>query len=221
MVKDGVQIFFDHFGIDEKDFIQFGISNIDFPNRKIAAVEWQTLLKSIRGNRETIHVRKFGRVPKRQKLLVDFYKDVLKINNITFDTTNNAQPYKVFSTATDVFKRKHITNYKVSHIWGRTKNPYAFCALWNMCYTPIFIDPFTGHEANGILAKQFQKQFKNYAYKLFRKQISEFNAIMQSLQPKINQFVKRIENSKNLTSKDKTEIKKVISSEFACIEVIK
>ena len=62
--------------------------------------------------------------------------------------------------------KKEIINYQVSHIFGKTKNIYAFTAPWNFIYLPKIMDPLTGHEAQGYLKERFQFELEKRVVKI-------------------------------------------------------
>ena len=80
-------------------------------------------------------------------------------------------------------------NYQVSHIFGHTKNPYAFCAPWNIAFVPKILDPFTGHESKGELTKKITTLYKNLMLTNYQELIEEYNAIMDSIKSDIEIFI--------------------------------
>ena len=71
-----------------------------------------------------------------------------------------------------------IRNYQVSHVFGRTKNVFAFTAPWNIVYVPKMLDPFTGHEAKGEMISEFTRLFQQRTYKNFEPLIEDYNNIV-------------------------------------------
>jgi hypothetical protein len=115
---------------------------------------------------------------------------------------------------------KLIRNYQVSHIFGRTRNVYAFTAPWNIAYVPKIIDPFTGHEATGQLINEYKIQFQNQSYTRFKTMIDEFNKIMGELLYKVDGYLMELEKlEKNIPSKNINELKKSIKDEFKQINI--
>ena len=221
--EDSVELFFDHFRIKKRGFISWGIEKSKFAEPETALDSWHKLVEDIQTGKEKIYVRRFGRSKAKQKELRHFYEKVLGIKSKTLheDKTNNYQPYKRFSEAMGMKKKKDLLNYKVSHIFGKTKNPYDFCAVWNMSYTPVVIDPFTGHEVKSTVCDDFMKRFQNHALHRFGKPISEFNRRMCGLRPKINKFIVRLDKNRQLTEKDKKELKESIKENFSKIKRLK
>ena len=56
-----------------------------------------------------------------------------------------------------------------------------FEAPWNICYTPKILDPFTGHEAKGVLPSEYQKCFLAKARQLYKPFIEEYNQLLITL----------------------------------------
>ena len=59
--------------------------------------------------------------------------------SVTKDSTNNAEPAKIIRELTGCSKIKNarhepIRNYQISHIFGRTKNVFAFTAPCSLEY---------------------------------------------------------------------------------------
>ena len=95
----------------------------------------------------------------------DLYQQAGFKANIRLDRTNNARPQQLMKSMTcyrigrnDSDKCIGIQNYKLSHIWGYTKNIYLFEAPWNIMYTPAVVDPLTGHETSDNKLKCLLKQ---------------------------------------------------------------
>lgn len=86
-------------------------------------------------------------------------------------------------------KYKQIRNYQVSHIFGKTKNPFSFTAPWNIVYIPKIMDSFTGHESKGELTVVFQKRFINHFYMYYQEYIEDFNEMMVKLKPNITEYL--------------------------------
>ena len=66
-------------------------------------------------------------------------------------------------------------NYQVSHLFGRTKNPLLFTSPWNIAYIPKYLDPFTGHESQGIHSTEFKNIFNQLIAKKFEPYIQDYH----------------------------------------------
>lgn len=184
------------FNISEEQIIEFGIKETLFiPNDKVNNV-WQQLKQNIVEGDGQVFVRGYGRDAKGTDLYMKLYKELFGHNQFYKDATNNAEPTKVLRGLTGysrqeklTTKYKQIRNYQVSHIFGKTKNPFSFTAPWNIVYVPKIMDPFTGHESKGKLTEEFQKQFLSYFYLYYQEYIEEFNLIMLDLRPQILNYL--------------------------------
>lgn len=212
------------FNISNNGFIKFGISHTLHIEKKIAYEEWDRLKSNIISGNEAVYVRGYGRNASGTDLYMALYHDLFNHINFVKDPTNNAMPTKLLErctgynrkeTASSRFKR--IRNYQVAHIFGNTKNPYAFTAPWNVVYVPKIVDPFTGHESKGELTIDFTKQFQRYFYELFEDMILDYNTIMEELQPKIHRYLEE-----KLGAMDSNQIQKFkiqVLEDFRAIKI--
>jgi hypothetical protein len=164
MMRDAYEKFFDYFPISPDDFFDFGIRELIHIPIHEASIEWQDLRRRVESS-GTVVVRGSGRNGVNNDRLLGFCKSTFGHSGFKIDPTNNA------------------------HVFGRTKNPYAFTAPWNVVYIPKIIDPFTGHEAPGELSQQFQKRFTSHVYEIFKPLIDDYNEVVTS-----SRFVTRIED---------------------------
>ena len=161
-----------------------------------------------------VYVRTFGDKGKSEtKLLLEcFYKYVFdNFDNkevISFDPSNNSAPSATLNKYTKYTKNKShkskniLSNYQVSHIFGKTLNCYAFTAPWNIVYLPKILDPFTGHESSGELTEQFTQKLQEFAKSKYENQIKDFNKQMEKLTPKINKFKAKLKTEKEFDGKE-------------------
>ena len=100
----------------------------------------------------------------------------------------------------DNCKKEKITNYQVTHIFGRTKNPFLFTAPWNIVWKPKILDPFTGHESKGENTNQYQKAFVNKFKQLYSEYIHEYNELVSKYftEEKIKKELKESPNDGDL-----------------------
>lgn len=177
---DSYQEFLDRFHIDRAAFFAWGISATIFPPMDAVASEWEGLKKRIFSN-QTVYIRGYGRDAHGTQLYQDLYATLLGHTHIKKDPTNNTVPHQLIQRLTGLKRNSDIFNYQVSHIWGHTKNIFLFEAPWNICYTPKMMDPFTGHETQGIWPVEYQKLFLAKARELYRPYLDEYNQILKSL----------------------------------------
>ena len=178
--RDSYYAFFNHFGIKQKEFCDWGMKATIFPPAEDVALQWEDLKRRVFNN-GMVSIRGYKRDAVGTPLFIEFYKTLFRNESIKKDPTNNSKPQQIIKKTTGLTRKKDIYNYQVSHIWGRTKNPLLFEAAWNICYTPKIIDPFTGHESNGDLPEEFQERFKKQAFKKYKKFIDDYNRIITDL----------------------------------------
>ena len=222
---DSYENFLSEFKISEEQFLDFGIKSVIYIPHDKAKENWNYLKNRINNDGE-VFIRGFGRDAKGTPLLLDFYKHLLGNSHIKKDPTNNSQPTKMIRelsgySKTGKNKYKLISNYQISHIYGRTKNVYAFTAPWNIAYIPKIYDPFTGHEANGDMVKEFTSRLKIQTYKKFKPLIEDFNNIITHsvFTDKLKKSLDILNNdNKNFTQKQLNKLNESIKSEFLPIE---
>ena len=106
--------------------------------------------------------------------------------NIKKDPTKNDRPTRLLqkitnyskSVKTDKGEKERIKNYQVSHIFGRTKNPFLFAAPWNIVWKSKILDPFTGHESKGENSDKYKKAFINKSKELYSDYIVDYNKLV-------------------------------------------
>jgi len=159
-------------------------------------------------------------------LFQELYKHLVGNESVTKDSTNNAEPTKIIRDLTGCSKIKNaryepIRNYQISHIFGRTKNVFAFTAPWNIVYMPKMLDPFTGHEAQGKLIDEYTALFQRQGYQRFARLIDDFNQLISSAD-----FLDRLKTSLDVmtsddsfTEQDMEKLQKSVSEEFAPIVI--
>lgn len=184
-MRDSYQTFFEHFKIDFSEVIKFGIE-IDtiYPDKNKIKKDWVSLIKSIENNEE-IYIRGYGRDAHGTALYKELYRILLNNDNIRKDSTNNAKPTQLLQNITNYSKsinkdkgaKLKIRNYQVTHIFGRTKNPFLFTAPWNLVWKSKILDPFTGHESKGKNTNDYKCAFQKKSKELYSEYIDEYNAL--------------------------------------------
>ena len=222
-MRDSYERFFSQGYISKDQFFEFGLSETIYALLDKAEVAWQELKHRIQNNQQ-VFIRGFGRNSNGTHLFQAFYADVLSNNQVTVDPTNNAQPTKLIRDLTGYSKTKSskhepIQNYQISHIFGRTKNVFAFTAPWNIVYMPKMLDPFTGHEAKGPMIDEYKDLFQKQSFKHFEPLINDYNALITSpsLVDSIHQYLDKIEQDKNLDEKDVSKLRASILEEITPI----
>ena len=217
-MKDGYSDFFNHFNISEKKFIEYGLKSIIIVDKNIARKNWEQLKNSIVNNKD-VFIRGYGRDAKGTNLYFELYNELFGNNNVKKDPTNNAEPRRIIQELTGVKRDRDILNYQVSHVFGRTKNPYMFTAAWNIIYIPKIFDPFTGHESKGELTEKFTEALQSKIYDEFIDIIEEYNELISKidLEFALSKLKKKIEIEEREFIKFQNDCK----NEFAQINIKK
>lgn len=224
-VRDGYKRFFEAMKISTDDLIEFGRDEIISACPKEAQERWKSLKRRISEN-EVVYIRGFGRDAAKTSMFQTMYSHLLANNNVTKDPTNNQQPTNLIRDLTNLSKVKRkgcnlIQNYQVSHVFGRTKNVFAFTAPWNIVYLPKILDPFTGHEAKGKISVEFREVFQSEIRKKFGHMIMDFNLEMEQLQKRIRQvgFWEHVLEENKFSEKEVSIFRKSVELELSPIEM--
>ncbi|EIJ67336.1 hypothetical protein [Pasteurella bettyae] len=191
-MKDGYLEFFKRFEITDDNLLDFAHSSIILIQKDKADAEWEALKNKIDQKDKSIYVRSYGRNGSGNHLYQEFYKYLFNCN-VKVDPTNNNYPTKMLQDLTGLNKKgksPNLRNYQVSHIFGNTKNPYSFCAPWNVVFIPKILDPFTGHESKGELTSKIKKLYQDIIWEKYENLIIDYNNLMLSLEAKIDNFIK-------------------------------
>jgi len=227
-MRDSYKTFFEHFNIDFKDIIQFGVElDTIYPDPDKIEMHWTKLIESIENN-EIAYIRGYGRDAHGTDLYQKLYSILLNNKNIKKDSTNNAKPTQLLQNITGYSKtikkdnesKKRISNYQVTHIFGRTKNPFLFTAPWNIVWKSKMLDPFTGHESRGKNTDEYKKAFIEKSVKLYARYISDYNkyALEYFTIDKLEKAFKQMETNKDLSDKVFNKFKDDARNELRVIE---
>lgn len=217
MSIDSYKLFLDEFGISEERFFHFGLEQSRFITPEKANDAWEKLKDSIQ-SKQKAYIRSYGGNGKNTQLYIDFYKTVFELD---VEVHANDQPTKMLEELTNLKKNKNIFNYQVSHVFGRTKNIYAFTAPWNVAFVPKMFDPLTGHETleKGINKSMFQRLFQQKSYDLHTDSINEFNQIVSNRSEDIEKYLKEFKPKSIYSSNEIEKFKQSIKSEFMPISL--
>jgi len=225
-MRDSYSRFFKHFKIQIDELITFGIKDTIFPNPKKIEPIWDQLKKNILNDNE-VFIRGFGRDAWGTFLFQEFYKITLNNNNIKKDSTNNNEPTTLLQKITGYHKttnNANISNYQVSHIFGKTKNPLMFTAPWNIVWNPKILDPFTGHESKGNYKNRYNTIFIKTAKIKYYSYIIEYNEFVEKYfnQNQIEFAINQLEEQKTdkrITDKKFNRFKKQVYQELSQIDI--
>jgi len=224
-MRDSYIRFFSEGHISKEQFFEFGLKETIYAPIDRAEREWASLKNRI-ANNEEVFIRGFGRDANGTHLYQELYQRLVGNSHVKKDPTNNAEPTKIIKELTGYSKKKNanyelIRNYQVSHVFGRTKNVYAFTAPWNIVYMPKLLDPFTGHEAKGDMVDEYTILFQKQAYRQFPKLIDDFNEIISGsdFKDKLSSCLDELNEDDSFQSKDIEKLKKAVKNEFMPIEI--
>ena len=227
LMRDSYKRFFKKFNINVNDLVEFGLNDTIYPEPDNIDDKWEDLKTRINNNGE-VYIRGYGRDAKGTDLYFKLYELLLDNYNIKKDPTNNAKPRQLLERVTNYSKTKSsngvykISNYQVSHIFGRTKNPFMFTSPWNIMWCPKILDPFTGHESKGDYKQHYYKIFLKHVSMKYYKYIIEYNRIAESYLIKLdNVFEKMSEfiDSMNVDHQKFSKFKDDAKKEFSIIPV--
>lgn len=191
-IDNSYEAFLERFGIPREDFFEFGLSTIRRIDVTKCRKAWDNLKRRIQTGGETVHIRGYGRNGKNSHLFQHIYKLIFPKCNIEVDKTNNQAPQKVIQHLTGLKRNVNIFNYQVSHIFGLTKNPYAFEAPWNIALIPKLYDPLTGHESKGKEQKEFTQRLRLTTWEVYEDFILDFNKICNDIRPDVESTMANI-----------------------------
>lgn len=212
--------------IDKKVFFEKSLNDIIYIDFEKIDEQWLKLKHDI-SNKKEVYIRGYGRDAKKSDFFLEFFKILFNNPNFKKDSTNNAQPTKLIATLTNYSKVKSgnykdknlIVNYQISHLFGKTKNPFLFNCAWNIAYVPKYLDPFTGHETQGEYSKEFKELFTSVISEKFKNYIADYNKLILEHQPKIKETLKATQVKLNISNVDFKKFEKDCLKEFAIIEM--
>ncbi|WP_442601825.1 hypothetical protein [Paenibacillus sp. KN14-4R] len=225
-MKDSYQAFFSKGYISKEQFYQFGLEESIYIDHCQARFAWDRLKNDVLSNKQ-VYIRGYGRNGSGTDLFKALYQFILGNQYIKEDPTNNAIPERVLNENTKFRKNigrdtstfEKIQNYQISHIFGKTKNPFLFAAPWNIAYIPKIIDPFTGHEARGDMPAEYSKLFRMKAFELFGDMIDDYNNLISKidLRERANMYINNLEEEKTLDQTRICKFKEDVNNELTQI----
>lgn len=224
-MRDSYIKFFSEGYISKEQFFEFGLKETIYAPFEKAERDWKQLKNRIKNNEE-VFIRGFGRDANGTHLFQELYQRLVGNSKVKKDPTNNAEPTKIIRELTGYSKTKNskyelIRNYQISHIFGRTKNIYAFTAPWNIVYMPKMLDPFTGHEAKGEMIDEYTLLFQKQGYEQFGRLIDDFNELItnKGFKDNLNNCLNSLSVDSSFEKKDIEKLKVAVHNEFMPIEI--
>ena len=113
-----------------------------------------------------------------------------------------------------------LTNYQISHLFGKTKNPLLFNCSWNIAYIPKYLDPFTGHETRGEHSHAFKAIFKNKVEERFMNYIVDYNDfIKKHVEPNLQEALDNTRRKLRISKKEFATFEKNAKNELSIIDL--
>jgi len=213
-IRDSYEDFLKNFNISKEKFYEYGLTSIIFADAEVARELWKIAKYKLLNNQK-ISIRSYGRQGGNSGLFLNLYKYIFDNDNICIDPTNNAAPKRIIQETTGYKINGNLFNYQCSHIWGNTKNPLLFEAVWNICLVPRLYDPLTGHECKRGWNEEFSKMLKIEAYNRFQDIIEDYNDFIDS-----NKIFKKImEFSSMINENNRQEFLTDALNEWSYIKV--
>ena len=190
--------FFKAFGIMPEAICDFGLDNSVFAEPDVAWEQWNRLkaalfdgqlyIRAIKGNDQDSEFQFYKRL----------HTYLFENGRLERDCTGNYYPRRNLERVVGWNVTIHpqtntgvLVNFQTSHVLSRrTHNPLLYSAVWNIVFTPKIIDPFTGEEAHGEVAKLFREAFLRKIHVRFAKCIEDYNRFIdeQKILSRINDF---------------------------------
>lgn len=187
-ILDSYDELFRNLEIEPEIFFEKGYKGILPISKENKRDQWKELKDNILNDPKfKPTIRKYGQNGRNSEYYSIFYQILLNIE-VEFDSTNNDYPERTLNTWTKYRKRNiseksdfdRIYNYQISHVFGRTKNPFLFTSLWNLAYIPKYLDPFTGHETTGLISNKLRPLFHNRMYSELIEFIFDYNETIRT-----------------------------------------
>ena len=227
-MKDPYIELFDKIGLTQKRFFEIGIESIIIASHDKLVQQWNELKGNLENNNKKLFVRGYSPDKPKRDAFITLIKYLFPNGNIDIDVRNNTNPTKIIAELTSLKKDKSagknyeiIQNYQVSHIFGRTKNPYLFNAGWNIAYIPKYLDPFTGHETVGQINSDFKEAFNIFKTKKLKYFIDDYNSIVnnKSFQDNLTKSIAELKKNFKMPDKSFNLLSKNAMFEFSPIEI--
>jgi hypothetical protein len=207
--------------ITREDFFYIGLDDIIFIDDELVNQQWQRLISDVM-NQGEIYIRSYGRNAKKSEYFKSLYLELFGNPNIRIDPSNNTRPTRLLEDCTVYSKKEKegktvIFNYQVSHLFGKTKNPFLFACPWNVAYIPKYLDPFTGHETLGEHREAFQSILMPLVINRFHNYIEEYNTLISPFLDNLDDALNYVRDRHELDNKEFENFKRDARSELSPI----
>ncbi|MBI9061967.1 MAG: hypothetical protein JEZ14_08250 [Marinilabiliaceae bacterium] len=223
-MRDAYDLLFKH--ISREKLFDSAIEDIVFVEENLLKEQWENQkLKLLNG--VELSVRGYGRDGDGTRSFMKLYEKLFGHDNIKRDSSNNAAPTKLLAELTPYYKKERktnpkelIQNYKIAHLFGRTKNPLLFNAAWNIAYIPTYLDPFTGHESTGEHSEAFKAVFTPIITKRFKDYILDYNAFVnENIEPKLDEALTETRKALRINKDDFERFEREAKIELSVIKI--
>lgn len=225
MVLDSYEIFFKDFNINKNKFFDWGINNTIFTDFNIVSNEWKKLKHNILNGGGEVYIRGSRAGYKNQEnMYKEFYKMIFPNAEIKIDLSGNTKAQNYIQKITSLKRNRDLSNYQVSHIWGKTKNAFMYMNALDICFAPRIIDPFTDDTSCKVMSdwgEEYCKKFRNYAYNKYKNIIEDYNKLLinYNIENKINKYIELlILNKQHYSQKEINDFKENIKKQFTPIK---
>ncbi len=189
MKRDAYILFFERFKISEEALLAFGREQVVLLPADAIYEHWLKLVSDIR-ERKPVWVRGCGRQQSSQEIANALYAELFPGLQIKVDPTNNMRPRNRMNSLLKCHYQERFENFQTSHVWGKTKSPYAFTGMWNVVLIPKVLDPFSGHEARGPFVEQFQQMLRHLVHERYKRSIDEHNELVGPMRDRVIAWVR-------------------------------
>lgn len=196
--RESYSEFFETFGIMPQAICDFGLENSVFAEPDVAWEQWERLKKALFDDLLYIRARGIGDQDREFQFYKRLHTYLFENGRLERDPNGNHHPRQNLQRAVGWVVTIHpkedtgvLVNFQTSHVLsGRTHNPLLYSAVWNIVFTPKIIDPLTGDEAHGEVAKLFREVFLKKIHTRFAKCIEDYNRFIdeQKILSRINDF---------------------------------
>ncbi|WP_055445559.1 hypothetical protein [Lacinutrix himadriensis] len=212
--------------INREDFFKLGLDDIIYIEENEIMLQWEKLKNNVLNNKE-VFIRGYSRDARKTNYYITLYMFLFKLENVIKDPSNNTEPTKLIASLTNYIKtpkkkceKELLSNYQISHLFGRTKNPLLFNCSWNIAYIPKYLDPFTGHETRGEHSMTFKKVFKSQIENRFLDYIIDYNDfITKYVEPNLQEALDNTRRKLRIDKKEFGKFEKDARKELSKIEL--
>ena len=169
--------------ISDEGFIKWGLKHVKMGDASDAYDSVCSIIDDINNKKNRqMYIRCYGK-DKNGDAFKRLYEKLWPEITIKIDGDNNHEPNKCICenvkcnlSGKAAFNNEwiYLQNYQCAHIFGRTKNPILFTALFNLSLIPKLYDPLTGHETKGMLSEMFVEELSSKFRSVYKESIEKY-----------------------------------------------